>query len=543
MLPPDKKPKREDIYAAQKIIADISSGIYRSPAAALKELVANAYDADASKVTITTDAPHFRSLIIEDNGIGMSIDRFRDVIKHIGGSRKRVDGETTPSGRKLIGRIGIGMMAVAQLGSRFYVSSTVKGSPTRFIAEVNLDPYHRDDIALASMGKIGEEGSVQIGAVQYVDLIPESIDAHYTVITVPDAKSGLISEMTSQVRKAVGADEPLSIDKRKIAKFEELIEIVRDSKRADIALDGYYYMLWELALLCPINYSKSGPFETHHREIQDVQLFKPPVVKSFKVFVDGVELKRPQLFPNPRAFNYSSPNPKVYVLDFDEEIARRRLRLTGYIYAQQPSVDPEELKGVQIRIRHVGIGKYDRTWLGYPFNEGQKFGQVTGEVFVEEGLEPALNIDRDSFRETDVHYQALRAYIWQTLREKVFPEFKSRQNQYRKTRQRQAQTDYQKRFNLVTLELPAPITGETEYVKTSLTQPVISTWIGVSQSGLIFQKDKWERFAEDRGLKTEEAQQRFIRVLTVLVSNEMLSDLTEDEAEPFLQALAVAVEQ
>src|SRR3954469_8157951 len=87
-LPSGRKPQKRDIIAAQKIIADISSGLYRSPAAALKELVANAYDADAELVVIETDPPRFRSLVIRDDGSGMTIDHFLQVMTHIGGSRK-----------------------------------------------------------------------------------------------------------------------------------------------------------------------------------------------------------------------------------------------------------------------------------------------------------------------------------------------------------------------------------------------------------------------------------------------------------------------
>src|ERR1035437_4024500 len=239
LLPPDKNPKKQDIVAAQKIIADISSGVYRSPAAALKELVSNAYDADAEKVTITTDAPNCRTLVIEDNGIGMTIEKFLDVVTHIGGSRKRMGGETSEIfKRKLIGRIGIGMLAVAQLGNRFYVSSKVKGSKKRFTAEVNLEPFHREDAALKNMAKIDPDGKVQIGAVRYVDDLPEAEELQYTVITVPDAKKGLISEMTSAVRKAVGAEETLSIENSKIKNFAQLVELVRSAQRADLVLDG-----------------------------------------------------------------------------------------------------------------------------------------------------------------------------------------------------------------------------------------------------------------------------------------------------------------
>src|SRR5258706_2341536 len=355
VLPPDKKPKKRDIVAAQKIIADISSGVYRSPAAALKELISNAYDADARRVTITTDAPHFRTLVIEDDGTGMTIEKFLDVITHIGGSRKRIDGETSEVfKRKLIGRIGIGMLAVAQLGNRFYVSSTVKGSKKRFAAEVNLEAFHRDDAALKNMAKIDPERKVQIGAVRYVDDLPEATDLQYTVITVPDAKKGLISEMTSAVRKAVGAHELLTVEAPRIDNFTKLVETVRYSQRGDLVLDGYYYMLSGLALLSPLNYLENGPFELSHRNIEGAKGFTAPKIKSFQLFVDGIELFRPQLFPNTKAFDYPSPDPKVYPLEYDREVAGRHLRFTGYIYSQQPRIHPEEFKGIHIRIRNVG---------------------------------------------------------------------------------------------------------------------------------------------------------------------------------------------
>mgnify|MGYP001149791857 CR=1 FL=1 len=37
---------------------------------------------------------------------------------------------------------------------------------------------------------------------------------------------------------------------------------------------------------------------------------------------------------------------------------------------------------------------------------------VSGEIYVDEGLEEALNIDRNSFRETDLHYLKLQAIVW-----------------------------------------------------------------------------------------------------------------------------------
>jgi len=540
ILPPDKKPKKQDIVAAQKIIADISSGVYRSPAAALKELVSNAYDADAEKVTITTDAPNCRTLVIEDNGIGMTIEKFLEVVTHIGGSRKRIEGETSEIfKRKLIGRIGIGMLAVAQLGNRFYVSSKVKGSNKRFTAEVNLEPFHRDDAALKNMAKIDPDGKVQIGAVRYVDDLPESEDLQYTVITVPDAKKGLISEMTSAVRKAVGAEETLSIDKTKLKNFADLVKIVRSAQRADLVLDGYYYMIWELALLSPLNYLPNGPFEESHRKIEGAANFTTPTIASFQVIVDGMELFRPQLFPNTKAFDYSSPDPKLYLLDYDRIVAGRKLRFSGYIYCQQPRIHPEELKGVHIRIRNVGIGRYDKSWLGYPFDEGIKFGQVTGEIYVEDGLEPAMNIDRDSFRETDVHYQAMRAHIWELLRTKVFPEFKSRSKKFRENKQTLVDSHKKSLFEEKISKLAAPLTGKIIFKQVS--QPTVSTWIETAGENLIIDKSNWEAFSQNNSLSGD-AQKRFFQVLQVLISSEILSETNAEEVDALLEALAIAVQ-
>ena len=296
--------KTDDIFAAQKIIADISSGIYRSPAAALKELVANAYDADARRVTITTDPPRFRTLTVEDNGSGMTIGIFLDVLKHIGGSRKRIAEDTsTVFQRKLIGRIGIGLLAVAQLGNRFYVSSSVKNNGTKFIAEVSLDSFHKDEPALRTMG--GDTEKVHLGAIRYVDDIPEREDVQYTVITIPDAKEGLISEFTGLVRRAVGATEALEIGKSVIKDYSDLVRVVQSANRADLVLDGYYYMLWELGLLCPLNYIGKDPFSAPGRNI-DGEPIDLPRVDSFELIVDGISLRRPQYFPNPQANGYAS---------------------------------------------------------------------------------------------------------------------------------------------------------------------------------------------------------------------------------------------
>src|SRR5580698_7514481 len=72
-----------------RVLARITDGIYRQPASALRELIANAYDADATTVIIQTDAPKFSTISIRDDGNGLTVDALDNLINHIGGSPKR----------------------------------------------------------------------------------------------------------------------------------------------------------------------------------------------------------------------------------------------------------------------------------------------------------------------------------------------------------------------------------------------------------------------------------------------------------------------
>jgi hypothetical protein len=75
----------------------------------MKELINNAYDADATleRVFVRPDADR---IIVADDGHGISADEFHERHFHrIAESTKRSDGELTESGRSKIGKIGIAL--------------------------------------------------------------------------------------------------------------------------------------------------------------------------------------------------------------------------------------------------------------------------------------------------------------------------------------------------------------------------------------------------------------------------------------------------
>lgn len=570
-----KSAKRVQITASEKIIADISTGIYRTPAAALKELITNAYDADATEVRIDTDVPRFSQLVVKDDGSGISLERFLEVLQHIGGSRKRLDSSTglTPiHRRKYIGRIGIGLLAVAQLGQRFYVSSTVKGQQTRFLAEVDLRPFHKDDAALRRLGDSGDgEEVIDIGSVRYVEGLPETSASHYTVITVPDPKAGLISEMLSQMREFVGSKPHFTL-KNRARDFKKIVEAVQSSKRADIVLDSYHYLAWELGLLCPVKYLEGGPFKQGSRKVEGAGGIELEEPSKFNVLFDDLDIRRPILFPNPRAVGYSGPDPIVYPISWKHIVAKRPVEITGYIYVQQPHVDAHELNGVQLRVRGVGIGPYDKSLMGYPYDEGIKFGQVSGEIYVKEGLESALNIDRSSFRETDPHYLAIRAHLWNLLQTKIFPAQKSRQNLVKVQRDALRLEADEKDLASALADAPAPVgprpvispakkkttesagSGKKSIGKTSKStkkreteEQALSTVAGGYQSIVSVvggqaqvDKDELEHAAKKFNLN-KDGKIRLMRVAVALAAYDVWDSMSPDEAKGLFFALAAAV--
>jgi hypothetical protein len=62
-----------------------------------------------------------------------------------------------------------------------------------------------------------------------------------------------------------------------------------------------------------------------------------------------------------------------------------------------------------------------------------------------------------------------------------------------------------------------------------------------SKAGLRIEEAAWERLVAETSMN-KEAQDRLIRILNVLMSSELLTDMREEEFGPLLQALAIAVQ-
>ncbi len=106
---------------------------YRSVEHAVKELIDNAWDADASLVSVELPDPHTGSaIIVSDDGTGMTPEEVESGYLIIASDRRSRKGDTTPGKRRRVkGRKGIGKFAGLMAASLMQIETRARGKLTR----------------------------------------------------------------------------------------------------------------------------------------------------------------------------------------------------------------------------------------------------------------------------------------------------------------------------------------------------------------------------------------------------------------------------
>jgi hypothetical protein len=338
-------------------------------------------------------------------------------MRSIGETQKEHKDYTDKLKRPVIGKFGIGLLAVSPICRKFRVISSVEGSPFKFEAEIDLTQFR------TTLQRKGDE----LGTFLLWDRIPEDRDSHFTQIILEDLdpyfRKSLKepapevhpnSQMESFEKSAVRLRKKVTKDSQRMSHFEEFVRwMAKGPEIKGLNLPGRDKLTWELGFLCPLRYLDAGSLIGGK---VFTQIKKELISFDFKVFLDGTELCNPALFPlDPEIkepdvdyafeeFSYDSKEEPGYRLDIP-------LRFTGYVYWQRKGIMPPSLRGVLLRVRYVGVDSYDDSCLKFPELQALRLQQVSAEIFIHEGLEEAFNIDRKSFRETDPQYQTLQNYF------------------------------------------------------------------------------------------------------------------------------------
>lgn len=489
------QPVRTMLRVDDRVLARVTDGIYRRPSSAFRELISNAYDADATEVILQTDAPRFERIVVRDNGRGMSPEMLADLVTHIGGSSKRTakgkrlgtvdpnDPKLSIGGRRLIGKIGIGMFSVSQLTQHFQVITKRRGDDYRTSAVIVMKTHTEEMLASAPDGNVFETGSVTITSEPAAD-----IEAQGTEI--------ILMDLTAQARELLQGLErwrlldrasagdvdgaqpkrptyhigrvspenadvfveepslPWSASDTPVARFRKLYDAVRNEIRDRRAtpviqdsLDDYLGMIWLLSLAVPVRYIDRHPFELTAedgigffnlttRTAEAIELTAGETIGArlgltssidpvggFRVLLDDVELMRPISFDRDLRGNSEIGRPLMFFGKIvsglgavPPESGGGALSFEAYLYWNQ-KITPKENNGVLVRVNNASGVLFDPAFLGYQVSELTRLRQLMSEVFITEGLDAALNIDRESFNFSHPHYQYLQKWVHFAVRQ------------------------------------------------------------------------------------------------------------------------------
>jgi len=498
-----------ELTTDEKVLARVTDGIYRQPASAIRELISNAYDADAENVSIDTDVPRFTNISVKDDGNGMSVSELTNLIHHIGGSAKRdpenqdvnVSSNENPSvspnkKRKLIGKIGIGLFSVAQLTREFYITTKRKGDHYYLQAHVILHNYsdHQPDSA-QERGQSFSSGRVAIKSVKtknekdhgtsiYLKNIKESarkqlmsedvwslyrqerdassnsgVSNKKAKVKIPNFHIGSIQKDNQNIDIFdENSSMPWCIADRPETRFSRLFEAIMklsgntSSPKIEEVLDNYLRMLWMVGLSVPVEYLYKHPFSLGPESFDTVYKIEndpeasqatafslkeeetiaskvlgtpSPQSDKFNVTIDDVKIYRPIKFTGLPTTKAIVKEPLLFVGSYKNEFSHRKitqsggpLSFKGYIL-WCPKVIPREHNGVLVRIHDSSGTLFDETFMKYQIAEHTIKSQLVAEIFVEEGLESALNIDRESFNVAHPHWQIVSKWLHSALRQTI----------------------------------------------------------------------------------------------------------------------------
>ncbi|MCY2988281.1 MAG: ATP-binding protein [Planctomycetota bacterium] len=434
-----------------------------------------------------------------DDGEGMALDVLEYLVHNIGGSAKRTgygvelgitqkDFRFSKGGRRLIGKIGIGLFAVAQLTRHFRIITKPRNEAFRYVAEIRLNLH--DEERLAKI-KPGQEPEFESGDVELWREPAADKSAHGTQVVLLNLKDYTRSLLQSRERWTrhqeadslldelvrpppvyhIGSVDPSSHDVRQDTarlpwtpsddppdKFRKLFQAIVDQVEIrtsvptlEASLDNYLATLWTLALATPVEYIERHPFELTAKD--EVRVFilsnrdrepakelnlkagqtvrqaagfsKVGTTAPFQVFVDGVQLLRPIRFRDlPAKSSAKLRQPLLFVGQCRPDLKHfpadatggRELAFEGYFF-WTPTVVPKENNGLMLRIGDASGTLFDDTFLHYEVSEQTRLRQITAEVYVSEGLDAALNIDRESFNYSHPHFQFLTKWVHRALRQ------------------------------------------------------------------------------------------------------------------------------
>ena len=373
----DQKSKwPKSITVDSRIVKILSESTYENFPTALREIIINSYDANASEVYIDIDLDS-ETLTILDDGNGMSEDEF-DFFIRIAGAKREKGKSTTQSGRLIVGKFGVGFLSIFPYFKNYNIESSKQGSDKILFSSIPCYKYF-------SLGTLLDVSEIPIQGGTKVD--KSILNESYTKITL----SGL-TDLAKQ--------------------FFFPIKDLSHRRHTILSLQGLAKLKWRLEEELPIEYED---------ERFNVLIRKYSPNHTFKVFLNKELLYRRTYGNQILEINGTElPFRREYgeeILKVDDTEFKQigRIKFQYFILTDKKAVHPYEARSIKRRNLNVGVGERTAYGLGTEVKGGRSRLQwLTGELLVIEGLNDLINVQRNEFY-YDPDHESLKEFIIERL--------------------------------------------------------------------------------------------------------------------------------
>ena len=339
---------------ALRLIRQLSRNIYSSFKVGLKEIVLNSFDAGARKVDIEAD-PFKRTIIITDNGIGMTEDDLYDYFLRAGSTTKKSG--TGELGRPILGYKGVGVFSVFFFAQKLIVESeTETGHATRCTVDLK----------------------------RLTDANPDTPINDREVLTWED----LQPQMRARTVIRIESIQPQS--------FESMwIESVDPDKQP---------LFVYLSQVLPVQYSEHDKGVRMSTVLQDQN--QRLTEWSFRVTLNGFPIMR----ESPHSyFERHKLLEHMYLREFAGELSQN-INVRGVFFGTISKIKDQRFTGLLLRNNGVSIGPRRDN----PFDIHSRphmLQWVSGEVLIEGDLNSIITTDRERLVEDSEVFFELKALI------------------------------------------------------------------------------------------------------------------------------------
>lgn len=356
------------------VLNHLGINLYSNVPAVLSEVVANSWDADARTVKIEIEPGE---IVIEDDGYGMTARDINERYLHVGYKKRDDVGGTTPMGRDVMGRKGIGKLSLFSIANDIEIQSVKENEKNGF--SMNAEEIER---------KISEGGQTGDNKVYHPEALPEE------AITLNHRGTRI---RLRSLKKNVGRS-PDALTKRLARRFS----VIGDKFDFSVEVNGK-----------PIGVADRDYFH----KVQYLWYFGEDG-KEYIGYCNTARLKKDTMRPG--------------IVDVEGQ----EYPVTGWIGTVETSKELKDGSDNLNKITVLSRGKLVQEDILEEFSEGGLYskyiiGEINADFLDLDEMEDIATSNRQEIKKEDLRYIALRTWIWEELKtiQKVWTDYRNQEGE------------------------------------------------------------------------------------------------------------------